>query len=166
MNTRIVYKEAFSVIGKMGMGPAGEPGKWILPLWDSANAGFKEIASLIRYDEKGNPAGLWGAMNDVDEQNKRWGEYGKYMAGCEAEPHAEAPEGWSKWVTPAQTYLVVDCTLTGYGEVFEKMTSNKELTIVGTVHERYPEPGNPEKIELYFPIASGTEPVTGLNIGF
>jgi predicted transcriptional regulator YdeE len=155
MNTRIIYKDAFSVVGKMGQGPAANPGVWILPLWENANAHFQEIGGLVRHSEDGGIAGVWGAMNDTDEQNKRWGEYGKYMAGCEADEDVQPPEGWTKWTIPAQTYLVADCTSDTYGEVFGRVTGDENISIVGTVHERYPEPGNPKLIELYFPIAAG-----------
>jgi hypothetical protein len=48
-----------------------------------------------------------------------------------------------------------DCTLDSYSEIFGKITNDESITIVGTVHKRYPEPGNPNILELYFPIAKG-----------
>jgi predicted transcriptional regulator YdeE len=154
MQKRIIYKDTFSVVGKMGQGPADDPKSWILPLWGEATAHFNEIAQVIRKDGNGAPAGVWGAMNDIDEQNRRWGDIGKYMAGCETDTSAVPPEGWAKWDVPAQTYLVADCTMDSYGEIFGKITNDESVTIVGTVHERYPEPGNPKVLELYFPIAA------------
>jgi hypothetical protein len=77
MQKRIIYKDEFSVIGKMGQGPAGDPKSWIPPLCEEATAHFSEI------------------------------------------------------------------------------TNDDSITIVGTVHERYPEPENPNVLELYFPIAAG-----------
>lgn len=150
-----LYKDTFAVIGKAGQGSANNPHEWILPLWDEANAHFAEIIDVIRKDEKGAPLGVWGAMNDAEERNKRWGETGKYMAGCEADVDAAAPAGWTKWVVPAQTYLVADCTMDTYGEVFGEITNDPNIKITATVHERYPEPGNPNIVELYFPIAEG-----------
>jgi len=155
MKTRVVYKDAFSVIGKKGQGPAANPGEWISPLWEDANAHFPEISALVCHSENGGIAGVWGAMKDAQEQNKRWDESGKYMAGCEADTDAQPPKGWAKWTIPAQTYLVADCTLDNYGEVFGKIISEENSNIIGTVQERYPEPGNSNKIELYFPIAAG-----------
>ena len=96
-----------------------------------------------------------GAMNDVSEKNGRWGERGRYMAGSEADTTAEAPEGWTKWIIPAQTYLVVGCSMASYGEIFDRITDDPDIHIAGTVHERYPEPGNPDVIELYIPVAAG-----------
>jgi predicted transcriptional regulator YdeE len=155
MQKKIIYKETFSVIGKMGQGMADSPKSWILPLWKETTACFDEIAHVIRKDEKGTPAGVWGAMNDIDEQNRLWGESGRYMAGCEADTNAVPPEGWAKWVIPAQTYLVVDCAPDSIGEIFGKITNDKSITIVGTTHERYPDLENPNVLELYFPIAAG-----------
>ncbi len=155
MNTRFVYKDSFSVIGKMGQGPAANPGEWILPIWEDANAHFHEISPFVRHNADGDIAGVWGAMNDVDEQNKRWNDSGKYMAGCEAGADAQPPEGWTKWTVPAQTYLVAECTSDTYEEVFGKITNDENINIVGTVHERYPEPGNPDIVELYVPVAAG-----------
>ncbi len=156
MTTKHIYKDIFSVIGKAGQGPADSPQKWIPQLWNDANSHFAEIAEVIRKDENGIPLGVWGAMNDAEESNKRWGETGKYMAGCEADIDAAAPEGWTKWIIPAQTYLVAECTAEEYGEVFGKITNDPNIEIVGTVHERYPVPGNSDLLELYFPIAKGS----------
>ncbi len=155
MDMRYLYKDAFAVIGKMGQGPSDNPTEWILPLWKEANAHFEEIKGVIRKDEKDAIQGMWGAMNDNGESNKRWDDTGKYMASCEADVDAVAPEGWTKWVIPAQTYLVVDCTMDAYGEVYGKIVGDPDVGIVGTIHERYPEPGNPNVLELYVPIAEG-----------
>jgi len=108
----------------------------------------------FKKDENGVPL-VWGAMNDVGESNKRWGETGKYMAGCEAELDAQTPTGWAKWIIPAQTYLVAECTSDKYGEIFGSVTNDPSIEIVGTVHERYPQPGNPNVLELWFPVAAG-----------
>ena len=157
MNLKYRHKEAFAVIGKVGQGAADSPHEWIMPLWDEANAHFTEIVNIVRKKDDGSPLGIWGAMNDIDESNKRWGDSGKYMASAEADVDAAAPppEGWAKWIIPAQTYLVADCTMDTYGEVFGSITNDPSISIVGAVHERYPELGNPNVVELYFPIAHG-----------
>ena len=155
MKTEIVYKDAFAVIGKMGCGPESNPQAWILPLWEAAMPNFPEIAKVVRTDEHGFSTGVWGAMNDADEQNKRWNGTGKYMAGCEADVNAVAPQGWSKWIIPAQTYLVASCTMDAYGDVFGTICAEEGDNIIATVHERYPDPNNPNLVELYFPIAAG-----------
>jgi len=154
MMRKYCYKDAFAVIGKMGQGAADKPQEWIAPLWPEAIAHFAEIEGLARKTESG-AALCWGAMNDDAESNKRWGVTGKYMAGCETDVDAQPPEGWTKWVIPAQTYLVAEATQETYGDVFGTVTSDPAIEIVGTVHEFYPQPGNANVIELYFPVASG-----------
>ncbi len=154
MTTKYLYKDTFAVIGKAGQGLAYEIPAWVLPLWKDANDHFMELTGIVRQDENGAPL-VWGAMNDVDESNKRWSESGKYMAGYEADKDANPPEGWTKWIIPAQTYMIVECTMETYGEVFGKITNDPNIKIVGTVHERYPQPANPNIVELYFPIAEG-----------
>ena len=155
MTMKYRHKESFAVIGKAGQGPADRPHEWITPLWGEANAHFREIADIVRKNDDGSPLGIWGAMNDIGEGNMRWGAEGKYMASAEADVGAAPPEGWAKWIIPAQTYLVADCTMETYGEVYGRITNDPAINIVGTVHERYPEPGNPNVAELYVPIASG-----------
>jgi predicted transcriptional regulator YdeE len=155
MNPRIVYKDAFAVIGKMGQGPAENSHDWIMPLWKEALPRFSEISGIALTNESGGAVGVWGAMNDINEENKRWDDKGKYMAGCEADALAIPPEGWSKWLVPAQTYLVADCSMDAYGEVFGSICAKEGDNIIATVHERYPDPANPNALELWFPIASG-----------
>ena len=162
MNVAYIYKDTFAVIGKAGQGLADNPQAWILPLWSQFDANFSEIIGVIRRNENGMPVGVWGAMNDVDESNKRWGEnatgepaQGKYMAGCEADIDAQPPAGWTKWIIPAQTYMTVKCTMAAYDDVFSKIVNDPDIQIVGTVHERYPDPGNPSIVELWFPISDG-----------
>ena len=151
---KYIYKDSFAVIGKAGQGPADNPQSWILPLWDVANKHYEEIAGLVRKNENGVPL-LWGAMNDEFESNKRWGAVGKYMAGGEVDIETAAPKGWTKWVIPAQTYLVAACQMDEYLQVFTTIVSALNNEIIGTVHEHYPDPGNPNKVEIYFPIAKG-----------
>jgi len=159
MTTKHVYKDAFAVIGKAGQGYADDMPLWIPPLWDDANANFEEIANVVRKDKDGAPL-IWGAMTDIDESNKRWGEAGlsnagKYMASSEADIDAIAPKGWTKWIIPAQTYLVISTTMDEYGDVFVKTVNELGNKIIGSVQEFYPEPGNPYVLDVYFPIAAG-----------
>ena len=151
---KYVYKDAFAVIGKAGSGPADKGPEWIAPLWPDAFKNLFEIAGIIRKTENGEVL-WWGAMNDDEESNKRWGQTGKYMAGCEADVDVQPPDGWTKWVIPAQTYLVADATQATYGVVFGGITNDPKIKITGTVHERYPQPGNENVLELYFPVAEG-----------
>jgi len=159
MNIQYVYKEEFSVIGKLGQGSAQNPWEWITPIWNNANTNFGEIESLVKKKEAAI-YGLWGIMSDFDETFARWDlNGGKYLACCEVESDAVAPFGWTKWTVPSQTYLVSECKQEEYLSVFEGTIQDyipsHHLQLVGAVHERYPEPGNPALVELYFPIAKG-----------
>lgn len=154
-NKKCIYKDTFAVIGKAGEGPADSPKTWVMPLWEEANRSFSEIADIICKTETGAPLGVWGAMNDANESNKRWDITGKYMAGCEADQKAQAPKGWTKWRIPSQTYLVVSCSGKEYEETLDQITGDARFPIKGTIHERYPQPGNPNVLELYVPVLEG-----------
>jgi predicted transcriptional regulator YdeE len=154
MKTRLVNKDTFAVIGKVGEGVSANSKEWIPQLWQEANKHFDEIASIVKKDESGAPL-IWGAMNDVTENNKVWSNRGKYMVGCEATISAEPPEGWNKWLIPSQRYLVADCTQETYANVFSTIMNDSAIQIVGTVHERYPR-SNTGLIELWFPVEDMT----------
>lgn len=154
--SKIVFKDTFAVMGKAGQGPRETAPQWIAPLWQSANTHFTEIQGLILKREDGAPLGMWGAMNNNAETNLPWDEEGgKYMAGCEAPLACAVPEGWTRWVIPAQTYLVFPCTTADYHAVFSAARAEVADRLAGTVHEHYPDLGSTDAIELYFPIAKG-----------
>ena len=158
MNMEYVYKEKFSVLGKLGQGAAESPWSWIKPLWDEANGHFSEIEPLA-VKENGKVS-IWGIMSDFSENFLRWDENGgKYLACCEVNSETAAPDGWIKWNVPSQTYIVAGCNQEEYLSVFNNIINeyipNNNLKLVGAVHEHYPEPGNPDLVELYFPIAKG-----------
>lgn len=159
MNTIFIFKDTFSVIGKMGMGSAKNPMEWIGGIWEKANADFAQIQSIAKYDADGTLCGLWGAMSDVNERFERWSDEGKYLAGCEVTSGAVPPKGFTKWTIPAQTYVAVKTDAASYTEVWNYIINEylpqNNLTIVAAQHERYPEAGNPNVVELYFPIAKG-----------
>jgi predicted transcriptional regulator YdeE len=159
MNLEYVYKEQFAVIGKLGSGPAENPWNWIKPVWDEANGNFPEIESMTIKSETGSPA-IWGIMSDNNESFARWDQSGgKYLACCEVTAEVISPEGWVKWMVPSQTYLVAKLSQKDYGTVFDTVINEyipaNRLKLIGAVHEHYPEPGNPDVVELYFPIAKG-----------
>lgn len=159
MDVEYVYKEKFPVIGKLGAGEALNARSWIPSLWDEANGNFSEIEALVEKKENQSPA-IWGIMSDFSETFARWDHTGgKYLACCEVKAEAAPPEGWVKWEVPSQTYLVSACSQDDYGAVFEtvinKYIPENHLKLIGAVHEHYPEPGNPDVVELYFPIARG-----------
>lgn len=152
----IVEKGQFSVIGKMGQGPAGEGAKWISLLWQDANANFAEISTHLKLNAEGDIAGIWGAMSDVDDKFEGWKEEGKYLAGCEVVDDAIAPNGWTKWVIPAFKYVVVKCTQDTYSETFHHMLKDylpvNQYIIAGAIQEFYNPKDNNGELFLYFPV--------------
>ena len=150
MKIEKVIKPAFAVIGKEGSTSEG-PG-FIERLWQSANAGFGEIAHLAVKNERGFPIGVWGAMSDFSRAFLPWEDNfskGLYLAGAECCENAEAPEGWIKWIIPAQEYLVTEMTETSFPEMIGYLAENG-LSLSGAVHEfTNPETG---KNYQYFPI--------------
>lgn len=156
MEIQIITKQAFSVIGKEGQGPAAEGPQWIPTLWQAANAHFAEIVPLVKLHETTKAPLIWGAMSDVGGTFKPWDVQGKYLAGCEAMDGADAPAGWTKWTIPGFTYVAAECTQSGYGETFwyvlKEYFPENGYTLAGAVHEFYPQPGNTDLLVLYFPI--------------
>ena len=155
---RVVRKDAFAVIGKMAEGPIDDTCGWIPPLWEEAGDHYTEIVSAARKDREGRGDGLlwWGLSNDLTESFRPLGDRGKYLVGCEADVDAAAPAGWTKWIVPAQTYLVVSGTPGAYRQMNEQIVNDPGITIIGAAHEHYPEPGNIILMELYYPIEGGT----------
>lgn len=155
MELKIRYLPEFTVAGVLGEGKSSEGPNWIPPLWERADSGF----CVLKKTGVGFENGVWGIMGHPDHYLGRWEEQGLYLAGCETGKEIPLPEGWTRWAVPAQTYLVVDCSQTAYGAVFSKVLSEylpaHGLQMIGAAHEHYPEPGNPEHVELYFPVAKG-----------
>ncbi len=108
MNIERISKPAFAVIGKEGSTEDGAG--FVQRLWQEANAHFGEIAHLAKRDDRGNLAGLWGAMTDMSRSFRPWDDFsrGLYLAGAEVRDDAEPPEGWVKWVVPALESLRVE----------------------------------------------------------
>ena len=145
-----VIKKAFVVIGKMGSTLDGEG--FIQKLWDNANSHFNEVAHLAKKDANGNLVGIWGAMSDMSHSFKPWEDgfrKGLYLAGVECVDHAEAPDGWTKWIIPGYQYIVVE----NHNGVFEDTIGQMKeegIPLVGAVHD-YTDPAT-GKNYMYFPI--------------
>lgn len=145
-----VIKEKFVVIGKEGSTSDGDG--FIQKLWDDADSHFSEIAHLAKRDAKGSIVGIWGAMSDSSRSFKPWEDgfrKGLYLAGVECDDHAEAPDGWTKWIVPGYEYMVAE----NHKGVFEKIIrqmSEDGISLAGAVHD-YTDPAT-GKSYLYFPI--------------
>lgn len=145
-----VRKEAFVVIGKEGSTMDGEG--FIQKLWDDANSHFAEVSHLAKRDENGNLVGVWGAMSDFSRSFKPWEDgfhKGLYLAGVECVYHAQAPDGWTKWMVPGYEYLVVENHDGAFNKTIEHMRKNG-ISLAGAVHD-FTDPAT-GKGYLYFPI--------------
>ena len=136
MNYPRSIKDSFTVIGKEGSTQDGEG--FIPKLWAEANAHFSEISHLAKRNASGDLVGLWGAMSDFSRSFQPW-EYGfregLYLAGCECEDDAEAPEGWTKWVIPAYEYIYAEQE---DENTFRKLMAymfQKQLSMVGAAQD-------------------------------
>lgn len=156
MYVKLVEKQSFSVIGKLGQGYANEGFKWIPPLWKEANGNFNEISSLVKHNNEGNIVGIWGIMSDINEKFERWQEQGKYLAGCEVKDNAAAPQNWTKWVVPTYKYAVIKCSQDTYRDAFSYMLNDylpqNGFKNVWAVHEYYDPKDTNGELYLYFPI--------------
>lgn len=152
---RNVQMQSFSVVGREGRGPADKGRVWVPPLWQWANANFESIEA-IACRQNGVIKGLWGLMSHPQRNFAPWAEEGLYLAGCETAPQAGFAQGWTRWDVPAARYIAVRLEAQNYAEVFGYMTGHylpeHGYSLVGAVHERYPEPGNDGVMELYFTI--------------
>ena len=146
-------KKAFVVIGKEGSTVDGQG--FIQELWSDANSHFNEVQSLAKKDEKGNLAGIWGAMSDCSHSFKPWEDNfskGLYLAGVECVDDAEAPEGWTKWTIPSFEYIYVETESENtFEEVLGYMDTNN-IELAGAVHDfTCPASG---KNYMFFPIGT------------
>ena len=145
-----VRKEAFVVIGKEGSTMDGEG--FIQKLWDDANSHFAEVSHLAKRDENGNLVGVWGAMSDFSRSFKPWEDgfhKGLYLAGVECVDHAQAPDGWTKWIVPGYEYLVVENHDGAFNKTIEQIRKDG-ISLAGAVHD-FTDPAT-GKGYLYFPI--------------
>ena len=142
---------SFAVIGKEGSTNDGDG--FIARLWKEANAHFDEVAPLASRDEQGDLLGIWGAMSDMSRTFQPWEENftkGLYLAGVQCDPDQTAPEGWTKWVLPACTYLYTECS---EPDVFPRMLAylqENSMQLAGAVHDfTCPKTG---KNYMFFPV--------------
>ena len=145
---------AFFVIGKEG---EARPGYNPAPdLWAEANAHYAEVEALALRDEKGVPAGFWGAMSDLSRSFLPWEDglsRGLYLAGVQVSEDALPTEGWVKWTVPAFQYVYASVE-GDYGDVLSQgldYLQSRGLPLAGAVQDyRCPEEnGRPY---LFFPI--------------
>ncbi|MBE5962920.1 MAG: GyrI-like domain-containing protein [Lachnospiraceae bacterium] len=129
-------KSAFVVIGKEGSTKEGNG--FIQRLWMDANSHFGEIEKLVKRNEDGSMAGVWGAMSDFSREFRPWqNEFtqGLYLAGAECRDDAVAPEGWTRWIVPGFEFLKVKNEgIDMFGRMIAYMKTN-HIELVGAVHD-------------------------------
>ena len=89
-----------------------------------SNDDFSVVASLAKKESDGTIKGYWGLMSDFSRSFKPWGnnfKEGLYLAGVEVDPDIVAPPGWTKWIAPARTYLVIKVNPENYESSFKQM---------------------------------------------
>ena len=152
VNVEVVTKPAFAVVGIEGRGPADQAPHWVMPLWETARSRRADVENLIIGDG-------WGLMSAVDRYLERWTDQGKYLAGWETNPNADAPKGWMVWRVPTSTFAVVRCTVASYGDAWREFHAeflkSGSYQPAGAVHESYPKDFvNPatDSLYLYFTI--------------
>lgn len=150
MECKIVRKQAFSVIGRLGSTSDGEG--FIGRLWEQANAGFPQVEPLAKRTQDGGFAGFWGLMSDEGMNFRPWEENfskGLYLAGVEVEDSAQPPEGWVKWTSPGQEYLVAEPGPESFARALEYI-KNQSWELAGAVYD-FTDPGTGKSWQ-YFPI--------------
>ena len=89
-------------------------------------------------------------MSDMSHSFKPWENgfrKGLYLAGVECVDHAEAPDGWTKWIIPGYQYIVVE----NHNGVFEDTIGQMKeegIPLVGAVHD-YTDPATGKNF-MYF----------------
>lgn len=144
-------RPAFAVMGRLGSTRDGDG--FIRRLWQEAGARYAEIAPWVKTDEKGLPAGYWGAMSDFSGRFFPWENdfsEGLYLAGAEVRDDAVPPPGWTKWTLPASEYMhTVQKDSGTFARALAWLRQNG-LPPVGAVYD-FTDPADGHN-ELYFPV--------------
>ena len=153
MKVETILKPSTTVIGKLKFVQAGSG---VEDLWKDANCHFDEVFALAKKNPEGKPSGVWGAMSDKAMNFLPWENNfseGYYLAGVEANPEAQAPQGWTKWTLPGFRYLCVKVE-NNYQLVMQHVLSDymphHQMKLVGAIQEFY-QPSENGQLYLLFP---------------
>lgn len=149
METKLVQLPAIAVIGKQGL--CTKEHNVVAELWQEANTHFSEVEPIAMREKNGSLVGFWGAMSDETMSFLPWADgysRGLYLAGVEVYQDTPVPEGWTKWILPARTWLVADVLPGTYGEVFTQV-----------IRQEIPRQG----FRLSGAACDFTDPATGMN---
>lgn len=152
MQYQRVTKPAITLIGLTKSGAMADSATWIEESWLQLAAQLAAGKFLIN-DEVSH---FWGAMTDRNHWLDPWLEQGTYLAGIEVPAGTPCPWTWTKWILPAQEYVVVRTTFTQIEEavafVFEEVSVQEQVRVIGAIQEYYGADFSPLEVALYFPI--------------
>lgn len=117
MNTQIMELGPIAVIGIEGF--CTKNTNVVSELWKTSNVNFSDVAQLGMKEKDGSYVGFWGLMSDVTRNYLPWdNDYstGYYLAGIEVYNDTPVPDGWTKWILPRRTYLVIEIENNKYQE--------------------------------------------------
>lgn len=151
MEPQIVTKPAFTVVGLRIRAQGGD--RAFSQLWD------KFVPRMGEIKHKASEHASYGVMNNADMATMDV----DYMAGDPVTSTADAPEGMSAWLVPANTYAVFATTLPKIGETFghifnQWLPNSGYRQTADPYFERYGEefsPDNP-KVDIYIPVEKKT----------
>ncbi len=109
MEAKIETRPAFTVLGLTRRGDAHSGPQWIPPMWDEL---FSQYGEQMQELAESGPT--YGVMDRYDSETETF----EYLAGLQAKPGIEAPEGLATWEIPAQTYAVIKCTIKTIGDAY------------------------------------------------
>jgi predicted transcriptional regulator YdeE len=146
MEVKIEKKDGFSVLGILERAKDGP--SFIPALWERLGKLENEIQHLYKSTSVG-----YGVMDHHDPSTKEF----DYLAGHEARPAEDTPEGLTRWDVPGRPYAVVPCTMETIMDAYRHFT-------VWCASEGYKRSDSPEfefyppsfgdigKMYMYFPI--------------
>jgi len=145
---------SFSVVGIEGSSKDGPA--VIQDLWNKAENHLNDVLPSLKRDPV-FPV-YWGLMSDFGHRLLPWEndfKDGLYLAGFElADDRLLPPEGWTKWVVPAQEYLVL-AVGDDYQASFRNglaILSREGYVLSGAVFDHMDQ----GKMFLYYPISAAS----------
>ncbi|NLG25434.1 MAG: GyrI-like domain-containing protein [Clostridiales bacterium] len=162
MDVRIERKAAFRVAGVAGRGPADRGSEWVPPLWQA----FAGQSQALKDAAGPGAPRLWGLMSDTGMAFAPWDGEGLYLAGVEVND-GPLPEGFAAWTAPGHDYLVVPASPEGMCGALDRALQDeipsRAMELAGAVFERYPDPSDPTRLELWCPIRPLPAPAAAIG---
>src|SRR5574344_194007 len=122
MDYEKITLSSFCVLGHETSSADGEG--FVKKAWQLSHDDFAVVAPLAKKENDGTIKGFWGLMSDFSRSFKPWEndfKEGLYLAGVEVDSDVSVPPGWTKWIAPARTYIVVKVDPKNYESSFKYM---------------------------------------------